>query len=261
MYQVSSRTVLITGASAGIGRELAQCFAGDGYHLLLAARSQQRLELLAANLISQFGVTAEAIVLDLADPVAPQQLYEDLTGRGISIDALVNNAGFGVSGRFVDNDPTRVRDMLQVNITSMTQLLQLFLPDMVKRGYGEILNVGSTAGFQPGPFQAAYYASKAYVNSLTEALAEELADYADIKVTCLCPGPTATGFADTAGMQDSLNFKLGVMDAAVVARSGYEALKRGQVMVVPGIRNKLLSFSVRLSPRFAVRKIARALNT
>lgn len=260
MKHASSRTVLITGASAGIGRELAQCFANDGYHLLLAARSEDRLELLARTLTSQFGVTAEPIVLDLADPVAPQQLYEDLTGRGISLDALVNNAGFGVPGRFVDNDPTRVRDMLQVNIRSITQLLQLFLPDMIKRGYGEILNVGSTAGFQPGPFQAAYFASKAYVNSLTEALAEELSGYADINVTCLCPGPTATGFADTAGMQDSLNFKLGAMDAAVVARSGYKALKRGQVIVVPGIRNKLLSFSVRLSPRFAVRKIVRALN-
>lgn len=254
------RTVLITGASSGIGLELAHCFAIDQYHLILAARSADKLEHYAGKLVSQYGCTAEAMPLDLADPVAVARLHEDLTARGVQVDALVNNAGFGIPGRFIDNDPVRMRDMLQVNIVALTQLLRFFVPDMVKRGYGEILNVGSTAGFQPGPLQAAYFASKAYVNSLTEALAEELSGEPDIRITCLCPGPTATGFADTAGMQDSVNFRFGVMDAATVARAGYRGLKRGQFMVLPGVKNRLLTLSVRFSPRFAVRKIVRLLN-
>lgn len=255
------RYALVTGASAGIGRELARCFAADGYHLLLVARSRDRLESQATQLAHEFGISAEALVYDLTDPVAPQKLHEELLGRGISIDALVNNAGFGIPGRFTDNDPDRLRDMLQVNINGLTQLLQLFLPDMVTRGHGEILNVGSTAGFQPGPNQAAYFASKAYVNSLTEALAGELGDYPDIKVTCLCPGPTATNFAAVAGMEESLNFRFGVMQADQVARAGYRGLKRGRAVVIPGWKNRLLTFSVRLSPRFVVRHIARRLNT
>jgi short-subunit dehydrogenase len=247
---------LITGASQGIGYELAKCFAGDGHDLVLVARDPRRLENAAAEISAAFGVEARPIALDLSKAEDARRLIEQLEGSGIAIDVLVNNAGFGLYGEFASSDLQSDLEMMRLNMESLAVLTRLFLPQMLERGRGRILNVGSTAGFQPGPLMALYYASKAFVLSFSEALANELRG-SGVSVCVLCPGPTRTGFQDRAGI--GALFRRGVMSAAQVAAIGYRDFKRGKTTIIPGLRNKLLAFSVRFAPRSLVPGIVRRL--
>jgi short-subunit dehydrogenase len=257
---MATETALITGASSGIGLELARLFAADRSNLILVARNEGKLQQLAAELRQQYGVAVSVLGKDLADPTAVEAIFEELTAQGITVDVVVNNAGFGLVGAVAELPLQRQLDMVQVNVAALTHLSRLFLPGMIERRRGGILNVGSTAGFQPGPRMAVYYASKAYVLSFTEALAEELVG-TDVKITCLAPGPTVTGFAAASGMDKTLLFRLRPMDAKTVARQGYRGFRRGKVIVVPGLANKLLAFSVRFAPRSFVRKLVKGLQS
>jgi short-subunit dehydrogenase len=248
-------TALVTGASSGIGRELAKLLAADGYDLVLVARGVAALEELAREVMDASNVRARVLAADLADPGAPEAIARDL--EGTAIDVLVNNAGFGVYGPFAETAWTEERDLIQVNIAAPTDLAKRFLPGMLERRRGAILNVASTAAFQPGPLMAVYYASKAYLLSFSEALGNELAD-SGVTVTALCPGPTITNFQKKAGMERTRLFTSPlVMDAARVARAGIAGMKRGRRVVVPGLGNKLVAQSVRFAPRAAVTRIAR----
>ena len=251
-------TVLITGASSGIGLELAKLFAADRSHLVLVARSQDKLEKLAHELHDAHGVDCRVLPQDLADPAGPHAVFADLTAAGVAVDVLVNCAGFGFVGAVSEIPVLRQVDMVQVNVAALTHLTTLFLPGMLARGRGGILNVGSVAGFQPGPNMAVYYATKAYVLSYTEALAEEVSG-TGIRVSCLAPGPTVTGFGSHSGLDHSLLFKLGTMDAATVARLGYRGFRRGKVLVIPGWGNKFVPWYSRIVPRSIVRKVVKRL--
>jgi hypothetical protein len=257
---VTGETVLITGASSGIGWELARLFAAEKSDLVLVARSHDRLERLAVALHQQHGCQTRIIVEDLARPGAAQDIFDQLQRDGVRVDVLVNNAGFGGAGLFAQLPLERQMDMIRVNIASLTHLTRLFLPAMIERGSGGVLNLGSVGSFQPGPIQTVYCATKAYVLSFSEALAEELSG-TGVKVTCLAPGATHTGFAAVAGMENALLFKLGSMSARRVAEIGHRAFRAGRVLVVPGLGNRLLAFSVRLTPRWLVRKIAKRLQS
>jgi len=248
-------TALVTGASSGIAADLARLFAKDGCDVVLVARSEGKLRELAAALGKELDITARVIAADLSKPNAAQQVVDAL--GGITIDTLVNNAGYGVSGPFAETDLEAELEMIQVNVVALTHLTKLLLPGMVARKRGRILNVASTAGFQPGPLMAVYYATKAYVLSFSEALAEELRD-SGVMVTALCPGPTDTGFAAASNMESSRLFHLfRPMSAAKVAAYGYHALRRGKRVAVPGLRNRLMAQSLRVSPRTLVTKIVR----
>lgn len=251
-------TVLITGASAGIGRELARVFAADGSNLVLVARRQRAIAELAEQLRHEFVIETWAIPADLSEPDSPQVLFEKTRALGIQIDVLVNNAGFGQSGRFDQVDTQRHLDVIAVNIAALTHLTRLFLPEMIARKRGGVLNVASTAAFVPGPLMAVYYASKAYVLSFTEALAEELAD-SSLTVSCLCPGPTKTEFAELANMNMSTLFRMGAANARRVAEAGYTGFRDGKVIILPGMKNKVTPSLVRLAPRSIVRRISKRL--
>ena len=251
------RTALITGASAGIGRELARLFAQDRHNLVLVARNASRLTVLAGELQQQFGITAKTFPLDLANSTAPQFLFDQLARENISVDVVVNNAGYGKLGAFAEVPYAESAGQIDLNITALTHLTKLFLAPMLERRSGKILNVASTAGFQPGPLMAVYYATKAYVISFSEALANELRG-SGVTVTCLCPGATDTEFQTRAGTEQTTLFRrMRPMDAATVARDGYRALMSGKPLVISGFRNKLLTQSLRVSPRRLVTTISR----
>lgn len=249
-------TVLITGASSGIGLDLAKVFAANKFEVILTARNQARLDALARQLEKEHGVYAHVIVADLADTEGPHQIFSEVTRRGLPVHNLVNNAGFGVYGEFRRNRLEDELQMIQVNITALTHLTKLALPGMLERKSGRIMNVASTAGFQPGPLMAVYYATKAYVISFSEAIANELKS-TGITVTCLCPGATATDFAVRADMEKSRLFNLGSMSSLAVAKAGFKGMIKGKTLIVPGVKNKLLAQSIRFSPRKAVTAIAR----
>ncbi|MEW6277731.1 MAG: SDR family oxidoreductase [Candidatus Eremiobacterota bacterium] len=239
------KTALITGASGGIGLELARCCAADGCRLVLVARSRDRLERLAAELKQQHGTESVVLEADLARPDAPARVAE----QAGSVDVLINNAGVGSYGPFLEQDLQRTLDMLQLNVTSLTELTRRVAPGMVTSGWGRVMNVASTAAFQPGPLMAVYYASKAYVLSFSEALANELQG-TGVTVTALCPGPTESGFQASASMQESRLLTLFKMpSSAEVARSGYAAMKRGKRVHITGVMNWLMAQSVRFTPR------------
>jgi short-subunit dehydrogenase len=243
------QTALITGASSGIGADLARLFARDGYELVLVARGEAKLR--------ELGLPATIIAADLTDPAAPQRIIDELRAKSIGVDVLVNNAGVGVAGPFVETDLQAELAMIQLNIVALTHLTKLLLPGMVARRRGRVLNVASTAAFQPGPLMAVYYATKAYVLSFSEAIAEELRD-SGVTVTALCPGPTETGFAAAANMGGTRLFTMTrPADSHAVAEAGYQAMKRGRRVVIPGLKNKLLAQSVRVSPRRLVATIVR----
>jgi uncharacterized protein len=250
---------LVTGASSGLGAEYAKLFAADKHDLVLVARRRDRLEALARELEARYGVRAHVIAADLAAPTGVTDVVDGASGLGVQVDFLVNNAGFGASGRFADSDPARQLEMVQVNVAALVRLTRAFLPGMIARGRGRVLNIGSTAGFVPGPFMAVYYASKAFVNSFTEALGYELRG-TGVTATLSCPGATDTEFAAVAGSRRSLLFRLGAAEAGRVAREGYRAMMRGRPLVVHGFKNKLTIQSLRLSPRGAIRAIAASLN-
>ncbi|MBA3287041.1 MAG: SDR family oxidoreductase [Acidimicrobiia bacterium] len=245
-------TALVTGASSGIGLELTRLLAADGKRVVLAARSTSALEQLAASLPDAVAVTA-----DLSTPAGVAALVETVP----DVDVLVNNAGVGDFGAFVEADPDRTMAMIQLNVAALTQLTRRYLPAMVERGSGKVLNVASTAAFQPGPLMAVYYATKAYVLSFSEALAEELRG-SGVTVTALCPGPTASGFQDAANLGESRLVKeRHLPSAADVAASGYRAMQRGDVVHVTGLRNKVLAASVRFTPRPVMRRLVHRLQS
>jgi short-subunit dehydrogenase len=255
----TGKTALVTGASAGLGAEFARLFAADGHDVVLVARRREKLAALARELEAKHGVRATVIGLDLTRPEAPPALVKELEARDIALEFLVNNAGFGTTGAFVEADPVRELEMLALNVTAVVHLTRLILPTMVERKSGRILNVGSTAGFMPGPFMAGYYASKAFVNSFTEALAFELRG-TGVTATVTCPGPTATEFAASAGVEKSRLFETGTMQAGPVARLAYRAMMRGRSVAIPGMRNKLAILSLRFAPRAAAVSMAASLN-
>ena len=251
------RTVLITGASSGIGLELSRLFARDGYRLVLVARNRGALRQVATDLQSQYSAEVWISPKDLAHPASPLELHQELQESGIALDVLVNNAGFGARGAFLDIDWSREAEMLQVNIVALTHLTKLFLPQIVARE-GKVLNVASTAGFLPGPYMAVYYASKSFVLHFTEALAEELSG-TGATVTCLCPGPVETNFQKRAGSADTNLLKSPLLvDAGEVARVGYEGMKAGKRLVIPGWKNRAVVDALRVSPRkVAVKAVSR----
>lgn len=256
----TKRTALVTGASTGIGKELAQLFAADGHDVVLVARSVKKLEEVAAGLTKVHGVKASVIVADLGDPAAPAAVAEEARGRGLAIDFLVNNAGFGTNGAFLDLELKRELEMIDVNVRALLELTHHFARPMRERGFGRIMNIASTAGFQPGPFMATYYATKAFVISFTEALAFEL-EGSGVSVTCYCPGATATEFASTAGNDKSRLFqRSGIADAKSVAGDAYRAMMKGDVLSIHGTLNWLGMQSLRVSPRSVVRSVAASLN-
>lgn len=248
-------TVLITGASSGIGLELARLFAADKSNLVLVARSEEKLQAIAGELRQRHGINVRVIVKDLARPEAPDEIAAELSQAGIQVDVLVNNAGFGLAGTFAELPLERQMEMVQLNVTSLVRLTRLLLPAMIERRRGGMLNVGSTAAFQPGPNMAIYFASKAFVLSFSEALHEETRAK-NVTVTCLAPGAVATNFAAAANMEHSLLFRQNVLEVGYVARAGHRAFRRKQALIVPGLWNKLMIFAERLLPRSLVRKLA-----
>ncbi len=251
-------TALITGASSGIGAELAKMCAAGGYDLILLARGTARLEELAARLARAHGIAARVLSADLADPGAPPAIFAET--RGTDIDILINNAGFGVQGPYAQTDWSAEARMIQVNVTALAHLTKLYLPEMIRRRQGRILNVGSTAGFVPGPFMAVYYATKAFVLSFSEALANEVKG-TGVTVTVVCPGPTRTEFDRVAGISKSGLFRGPTMSAAEVAREGYRAMMAGKAERIAGARNRGMIWSARLAPRALLAAMTRRLNS
>lgn len=249
-------TVLVTGASSGIGLELAKCFAADKSDLVLVARSTDALEKLAAELRAAHGISATVLTADLAQAGAGEKIFQELQGRGIVVDVLVNNAGFGLHGGFAELPLTRQLEIISVNVSALVELTGLFLPAMIARNRGGVLNVGSVAGFLPGPNMAVYYASKAFVLSFSEALHEELRGK-NIAVTNLCPGPTETNFSQVARSHRIRQTRAKKMSAAEVARIGYADFRAGICLSVPGAQNKFLAGALaKLLPRGTARKLA-----
>jgi len=249
---------LITGASGGIGLELARIAAASRHDLILIARSEDKLTRLARELRKAHSINVEAVAADLADPLAGERLMSRLDPLGVSIDILINNAGFGLYGRFVDNPLDTELAMIQVNITALTELTKRFVVPMVARRKGRIMNVASTAAFFPGPLMAVYYATKAYVLSFSEALANELGG-TGVTVTALCPGPTTSGFQAAAKLEESRLIAGKILaTSAEVARFGWDAMMKGQVVAIYGASNRAMVAATRVVPRAALRKIVRS---
>ena len=244
---------LVTGASAGLGVEFARRLSERGHRLVLVARRKERLEELAKELGN-----ARAVAIDLSKKDAAANLLADLDAHGETVDLLVNNAGFGLIGRFVELDAKRLRQMIDLNVGTLTDLCRAVAPAMIGRRSGAILNVASTAAFQPGPRMAVYFATNAFVLSLSEALHEELKPHG-IKVSCLCPGPTRTEFGDVAGFGGNGLFDRVAMNPAQVVETGLKGLDANDAVVVAGWMNKVTAASTRFAPRSVVRKIAGAI--
>lgn len=252
-----SDTTLITGASSGIGLELAKLHAADGDNLILVARSEDKLNELAATLKSTHGIEVTVLPSDLSRPAAVAELVADLEKRELQVDTLVNNAGFGLFGEFTETDWAKEQAMIQLNITTLTELTKHLLPGMVSRGQGRILNLASTAAFQPGPLMAVYYATKAYVLSFSEAIAEEVAG-TGVTITAFCPGATASGFQKASELEESKLVKgRSLPSAREVAEAGHEALKKGRRVFIPGAANWVGAQSIRFMPRRMVTKVVK----
>lgn len=253
---MKSNYTLITGASSGIGYELAWIFARQGHSLVLVARSSEKLKALKTEIEKHHKVQIEVIPFDLSVPHSAQALFQQVQNKKITIDGLVNNAGFGDYGPFLLSRLDRLQNMIQLNITTLTDLTHLFLPSMIDHKFGQIMNVASTASFQPGPLMAVYYATKAYVLSFSEALYEELQG-TGVTVTALCPGPTESGFQEAAQINNQIELlqRMKVPTSKEVAEYGYEAMKNGQAVAIQGFTNRLASTSVRFFPRSFVRKL------
>jgi short-subunit dehydrogenase len=250
-------TALITGASAGIGQELARVFAAEGHDLILVARRLPELQALGAELEQRHRIRARAVACDLTGEAALSALVTEV--RDLDLDYLVNNAGFGTVGVFADLDAEREAAMVALNVMAVVRLTRAVLPGMIARRKGRILNVGSTAGFQPGPYMATYYATKAFVNHFSEALAYEVRG-TGVSVTVSCPGPTTSEFGSVSGLDRSRLFRMGTATSASVARQAYGAMQRGRPMVVHGLRNRVLALSTRFGPRALLCAITGYLN-
>jgi short-subunit dehydrogenase len=244
------KVAVVTGASAGLGVEFARQLSKRGHALLLVARRKDRLDQLAEELGN-----ARTVAIDLSKPDATRELMANVEAAGEHVDLLVNNAGFGLIGRFAELDAAREREMIDLNVGTLTDLCRAVAPQMIARKSGAILNVASTAAFQPGPKMAVYFATKAFVLSFTEALHEELKPHR-IRVTCLCPGPTRTEFGEVAGFGGNGLFDRVAMNSAEVVDAGLKGLDKNHAVVVAGWMNKLTAASTRFAPRPIVRKIA-----
>jgi len=251
MTQIRSESVLITGASSGLGRELATLFARDGYGLVLVARNEQRLQEIAQDYRQQYGIRVHVIAMDLARPEAAGELYDQVSEAAIEIDILVNNAGFGSYGRFCDTDLDEERRELLLNMITPTLLSKRFLPSMVARGKGHVVNMASMAAYMPGPYMAVYFATKAFVLSLSEAIAQELRG-SGVHVTAICPNVVATGFQEAAGNEAAyiggrLRWVMSSPDQ--VARKAYRDISAGKRVSIPGWSNRLAVSALRLAPK------------
>ena len=242
-FMNTNETVLITGASSGIGKELALIFAKNKYKVILVSRNSTKLLKVAEEIKNSFNCTSEVIPMDLSCPHGAEGLYEELLSRKISVDILINNAGVGSCGLFHQGNLSKYMEVLNLNITSLTILTKLISQDMVKAGHGKILNVASTGSYEPGPYIAVYYATKAYVLSLSQALHNELKNYG-ITVSALCPGATATEFSNRAGKNDSPI----AMSPSYVAKCSYKGFMKGKSVIIPGTINKLGVLLFKLLP-------------
>lgn len=247
MAEKNKQYALITGATQGIGYELAKLFAADGYHLIIVARTEEDLQQRSQELVQQFGIDVISIAKDLFEPNAPFELYNEVKAKGVIVDVLVNDAGQGQYGLFVEQDIHRLLEIIQLNITAFTVLTHLFLKDMVARNEGKILQLASIASELPGPWQAVYHATKAYVLHLTEGLIQELKDSA-VTMTALQPGATDTDFFNKADMQESRILDTKLSDPAKVAKDGYQALMKGDDKIVSGLKNKIMVGSSNIMP-------------
>lgn len=254
----NNRTVLITGASSGIGVELARLFAANGDRVVLAARREDRLTALAEELWAKHKIVATPIVCDLAKPDGAKELVIEAGRKGLVVDVLVNNAGFGLRGEFASLSFDRQLEMVQVNVAAPTALAGLLLPGMLARGRGGVLNVASLAAFQAGPEMAVYYATKAYLLSFSEALYEETRKRG-VTVTALCPGPVPTEFGEVSGMRIPKSFDAASVSAEQVARDGFEGFQAGKPIVIPGAAPKAGAFMTRFVSRGLTRRIAHEL--
>ena len=240
-------TALVTGAAQGIGYELSRLFAQDGYRLILIARREEKLKETAAALEKEFSVEVKIVLKDLSRPQAAQEIYNQLKEENILVDVLVNNAGYGLHNAFYENTLADELSMIDLNIVSLVEMAKLFGADMVERGHGKILNIGSIAAYKPGPFSAIYYGTKAFVVKFSEALAGELQG-TGVSVSVLCPGPTRTGFQRRSGSVGNKAAEMNMMPADVVAKIGYAAFKKGQVIIIPGLKNKVMALMFRFLP-------------
>ena len=248
-------TVLITGTTSGIGKAFAGKFASMGNNIILVSRNRDKLQQQQIDLQSRYQVSVEYISCDLAEVDAVDMIMEKIQSWGVSVDVLVNNAGFNEAGNFTNTNLSKELDMIQVHIKALTALTKSFLPGMIKRGYGRILNIGSTGSYMPCPYDAVYAATKAYVLSFSNGLYQELKG-TGVTVTCLCPGATQTLFAEKANINNTLLFKLFVMQPEVVAAIGYNNLQRGKRVITAGLYNKLLVLSAKLLPVSIINPIA-----
>ena len=246
---------LITGGSVGIGAALAEVFAEHGHDLILVSRTRDKLEARGRDIEKKFGVSVVCIPEDLADPSGASRLHDAVSARALDVEYLVNNAGVGLYGKFATTDLGAELKMIQLNVTSVVDLTKRFLPAMMSRRSGRILNVASTAAFVPGPWMSVYYASKAFLLSFSQAIDYELKP-TDISVTTLCPGPTESEFKVRAGSQRSRLFEAFVMDAPRVARCGYDAMMAGKPVAIPGLRNKMIPVAARVTPRPLIAKLS-----
>ncbi|KSU89107.1 short-chain dehydrogenase [Bacillus sp. VT 712] len=249
---------LITGASGGIGRQLAYHFAEDGYSLVLVARSKEKLEELKKELENNYSISVLISIKDLSKQKEALKLYDEIKQQRITVQFLVNNAGFGLYGTFIETSWAEEADMIDLNIKTLTYLTKLFLPEMVERNQGRILNIASVASFLPGPLMAVYYATKAYVLSFTEALENELKD-TNITISALCPGPTKTGFSDRANLSGSKLFESGALHVEDVAKVGYEQFMRGKTIIILGAKFKVATMLPRFFPRKLITKVVRSM--
>ncbi|MEC4885386.1 MAG: SDR family oxidoreductase [Scytonema sp. PMC 1070.18] len=253
----SQKTALITGASSGIGYQLACIFARQNYNLVLVDINGVKLIRIANEFSKNYNISVKHIIKDLSLTTSPEEIFLEVQQASITVNVLVNNAGFGTYGLFSETNLVDELQMLQLNVISLTHLTKLFLKDMLKQGEGKVLNVASTAAFQPGPLMAVYFATKAYVLSFSEAIANEL-EGTGVSVTVLCPGPTESAFHEKTGMADSKLVKgQKMMDAQTVAQIGYDGLMKTKTVVIPGLKNKILAQIVKFAPRKQVIKIVR----
>jgi uncharacterized protein len=250
------KTALITGASNGLGVEFAKIHAAKGDNLVLVARSKDKMNLLKAEIEKRHDVSVYVIGRDLSETGAPKTIYNELKTQKIHVDYLINNAGFGDFGLYEKSNWEKQLQMINLNITAVAYFTRLFLPDMIKNNYGKILNIASTASFQPGPTMSVYFATKAFVLSFSEAIANEVKG-TGVTVTALCPGATATGFKTAASLDNSNLFKGEIATSKSVAEYGYKAMMKGKTVVIHGLMNKIMAFSVRFAPRNVVTAIAK----
>lgn len=251
---MSKGTALVTGASAGLGTGFARALAADGHDLILTARRADRLDALAEEIRAAYGVTVTVIAADLSQPDGAAGLIVEIGKRGLAVNTLINNAGYGASGALAGADRDRITGMIELNCRALVELCHAVLPGMIQMRSGAILNVASTAAFQPGPFMAVYYASKAFVLSFSEALHEEVRAQG-VHVSALCPGPTATEFFDAAGSSDDFVLKKLAGDPDAVVRDGLAALRANKPIKVSGLRNAIMAGSVRFMPRGMIRRM------